>query len=392
MTLPSGSDPTQYSFSDGSFGVGGAALSYGVSGLAGLTQDQVSSGYSSDVQGSPGWGDASNIFFNIVMGGFQTISDFLSQIVQSLTSVVGGGFSDISTWATARVNDILTLFGNIQTIADTIYNAAFDVVTSLNPLTAITDAISHLLGVGTAAQSSADTANVGLAILNARVNTIGGGVNLYDTMSRNGSDLGPDYTLIYGSGSGTVGTTDANSGSTIWSAVGFADRWYRAINNTNMATTNMRMSMVIDQFVYGFAGNQAYANLMGRSDVTIDNAVIATFGGLDVSGAGTAEIGYFLSGTYTRIGSQTSITTGPGDLWDFEVGTSSDDYQFRLLQNTTLRVDVTDSSHVSMKDTIPATTYKYAGFGEDCYIGAGPFGTTYQGPPPNVQVFAAADF
>jgi hypothetical protein len=258
-----------------------------------------------------------------------------------------------------------------------------------------------LLGINTAqttgeaAQTTANTANVGLAILNARVNEslIPGGAAFFDTFSRDGSDLGADWFMNYTPGSGTMGTAAANNGSTIWTAAGFADRAVFAVNTAHpMNTVRHRVSMVIDQFTFGFAGNQAHAYLLGRADATGDNFVGADFGGIDAAGNGTCQLGYVIAGAFTPFGSPTPITTGLGDLWDLECGTTADDFQFRLLQNNNLRADETDTAEDSLIDTIPGTLYKHAGFAADCYIGAGPFGTTYQGGPPNIQVLAAADF
>lgn len=239
------------------------------------------------------------------------------------------------------------------------------------------------------AQNSADTANTGVAILNARVNgIISGGVSIYDSFSRSVSDMAndPDWDVAYAGGSGNMYLTTDNDGRARWYATGFSDTSFIARHKTALSTNRVRVSVVIDDFTYGYAGNQAHIWLMARMDATRKYTIIG------IVEDGLAEIGYFLNGNYTRIGGAESVSTNTGDLWDLEVGVGSDDWRFRLLQNNALRVDRTDLGHLSMKDTTPGTTYKYAAFGGDCAIGAGPFGTTYQIGMPDTQVFAAADY
>lgn len=241
------------------------------------------------------------------------------------------------------------------------------------------------------AQASGDTANTGVAMLNARVNgVIAGGTAFSDTFSRDGADLGPDYFTTYGAGSGTIGTTTANAGTTLWTPSGFADRSWAATNTANPMTTNrVRVSLVIDQFVWTPTSNQAIIYLIGRSDATQDNAVVALLGNIDSSFVGSAEIGYIVAGVYTRLGFAAPITTGQGDLWDLELGVvGGSDLEFHLLQNNAVVVNETDTLAASQL----GAGFDYVGLGGNCYIGAGPFGTTYQGAMPNIQVLAGADF
>lgn len=259
------------------------------------------------------------------------------------------------------------------------------------PLSFITDLLSgKWLGIGTAqttgdgAQSSANTANVGLAILNGRVNEIvAGGVSLYDTFDRDGADLGPDYTDFDESGSGTMGTTVANNGTTICTPAGFSDRILRKRHNTPLATNKQRLSMVLDDFTFGFAGNQSHAYLIACANAAMTEYVIAKYGG-----DGKCEIGVQLTTGYTRLGPQVDCVTSGGDLWDIEVGYGGDPRRFRLVQNNNVKVDQDDLGHLAILDS----DHLYPAFGEDFAIGAGPFGTTYQQAPPNIQVFAAGDF
>lgn len=240
------------------------------------------------------------------------------------------------------------------------------------------------------AQGSANTANTGLAILTARVNgIIAGGATLWDTFDRDVTDIATDpaYDVEYFTGPGTMNLSTADSGVARWAAVGFSDAAFIARDVTMPMTTNVvRVSTVISDFIPGSAGNQAHIKLMARMSADRQNYVVGTVED------GLAEIGYVKAGVYTRMGGQVSVTTDTGDLWDLEVGSHSDEWQFRLLQNNAERVNRNDLGHVSLKDTVPGTTYKWVAFGGDCAIGAGPFFTTYQIGMPDFQVLAAGDF
>ena len=247
------------------------------------------------------------------------------------------------------------------------------------------------------AQASANTANAGVAILNARVNGLSGGVSYYDTFDRDTPPstpavdaLGADYTIMYGSGSGTIETSVANNGTTIWNVAGFGERivWIR--RETALVTTNnQRMSVVFNNFVNPSTGDKPHVYLMGRWDhaatMALSNFVMARIGD------NSCEIGYVINGTYARFGSAVTIECSDGDLWDFEVGTAGDEWQFRLLQNNALRVDRTDLGHVSMKDTTPGTLYQYSGFGEDAGVHSNFPGHLAQVAPPKIQVLAGGN-
>lgn len=349
-----------------------------------------------------------------IFGGIAGLPQAFGQLVSSLFGV-NGPFNTIASALNQIEQGVIAGIQNAITAAQILIQNVIDAIISairLVPFVGGTaaDVLSNLTGFHNAtvtatgnAQTAADSANVGLAILSARVsNIITGGASYADSLSRVGSDLGPDYLLKYGasaavldgSGSGTVGTDTANAGTTVWNSVGFADRAWCAINTANpMASNRVRISLVLDPFTFAGAGNQENVYLIGHSDATLDNFVLARIGNLDVSGPGTCEIGYVKAGVYTRIGNVTGgIGLGGTDLWDLELGTPANPRQFRLLQNNALRVDVVDVGLDSHMDTTPGTTYKFTGAGEDCGIGAGFFGSTFQQSPPNIQVIAAADF
>lgn len=335
--------------------------------------------------------------------GAQLIEQLLAKVVAAIVGIFipGGGtaFAQLADWAsvqlpalilaplTTLVGLLVTIFDSVPVIGPPIGDAITDLAALFGLIKTNNDTTE---AVAVVAQGSADTANVGIAILNARVNgIIIGGASLYDTFDRNVTDLAtdPGYDVEYFAGPGSMNLTTADSGVARWAAVGFSDAAFIARDVTMPMTTNIvRVSTVIGDFTYGYAGNQAHIRLMGRMDAARQNYVVG------VVEDGLAEIGYVLSGVYTRMGGQETVTTSTGDLWDLEIGTAADEWQFRLLQNSAERVNRNDLGHASAKDVVPGTTYVWTAFGGDCAIGAGPFGTTYQIGMPDFQVLAAADF
>jgi hypothetical protein len=324
------------------------------------------------------------------------IESILQLVVQAITGIflpgpLGSAFSQLTSWADG-------LFDMIREPLSALVDLLVVILDSIPiigpPLGDVVEDLAALFGLlkdrDAVQQASADTANVGLAILNARVNgIIIGGASLYDTFDRNVTDIATDpaYDVEYFNGPGSMNLTTADSGVARWAAVGFSDAAFVARDVTTPMTTNIvRLSTVIGTFTYGDAGNQAHVKLMGRMDATRQNYVVGIIEGT------VAEIGYVLAGVYTRMGAQVSVSTSSGDLWDFEVGTLGDEWQFRLLQNNAERVLRNDLGHASHKDTTPGTTYKWVAFGGDCAIVSGPFFTIVQAAMPDYQVFAAADF
>jgi hypothetical protein len=356
-----------------------------VSGLQGLSQDYVTSHYQGQQQASPGWGSASNVFFNVVLGGFQTIADFLAQLVHSITGGVASGFTALQDFFVARAGEVLDLFGHVQSIADNIFNAAFGLVTSGNPLTAVFDAIGALLGFSKTAQGSADVANTGVAILNARVDgLIAGGTSIYDTFGRTGPDFGPDWDMVYGPGSGSAQTDGGRDGVATWVEAGATARTMTARHLTPMATNRNRISFVADQ-PYSPAGQWPVLGLCGRMGPDGTTRMQATIN------ANSAEIGWWVGGTYNRLGSPASLPGGGvGDLYDFNCGIPGDEWRFQLLRNNSVILDRTDLGHVTPKDITPGTNYKYTGV--VMQSGVEVFFATFQYPCPDIQVFAAVDY
>ncbi|AXH67827.1 minor tail protein [Mycobacterium phage Bromden] len=122
MTMPNGSgglDP-------------GAWLAHWVnqadlSALAHRTEAEVRAYFENLVQSDTGWGDASNTFFNVILGGFENLSQFVTLIVQAITGAPGG-LTELQAFLTERWGDLADAF---QAIADLIDAIAGEVGSSL---------------------------------------------------------------------------------------------------------------------------------------------------------------------------------------------------------------------------------------------------------------------
>lgn len=101
------------------------------SSLADRTEANVRSHYNSTVQGSVAWGAASNLFFNVILGGFATVTDLLKSIVSSITGVVDGGLEDLTSF--------------FSSLADTISGALSSITSILTALSQIGDLFAGLL-------------------------------------------------------------------------------------------------------------------------------------------------------------------------------------------------------------------------------------------------------
>lgn len=309
-----------------------------------------------------------------VLGGDSVWSDPsgpLGLIYSTLGALPGVGFA--LAIIGALVNAIVAILGPIPvvgTIVETL--ASFLGLTH----TTANDAVE----IGTNAQASADNANVGVARLEGRVSSsdVPGGVFIDDTFDRSGSDLGTDYDQIYlDAGIGTVGTSSNNAH---WSTNGSDPRVCIARHLTPLFT-EYQGAQIVQDTVVATTTNGASLEILLRCNATEDTYVVAHIG------VSSVEIGFKLSGTYTRLGAAVGLFNNAGDRWTFKAGTDTDDREFVLYQNTTEVCRRTDTGATSQF----GTGYEFAGF----VMAAGnnffpPFFFA-QTAPPDLQSFTAYD-
>ncbi len=80
-----------------------------LSSLGGRTQDAVTEYYSGLVSGSQAWGGEGGfleIFFGAIMGGWNTLGEFIGNLVETITGVVGGTLEAIGNFLSDRWDDL----------------------------------------------------------------------------------------------------------------------------------------------------------------------------------------------------------------------------------------------------------------------------------------------
>lgn len=317
------------------------------------------------------------------------IESILQLVVQAITGVfvpggLGGAFAQLTDWAfnllpaqilaplQDLVNALITLLGHIPIVGPII--------------TQLADMFGFLNDNTTTAQGSANTANSEIAALKAQIDAGTSGALITDTFDRAAdtgpSGLGGNWNQTYDSGSGTYGTDGA--GKAHWTEAGGGTR--TCMNRYSALALNTDFQII--RFVladamrnYTFDPNIA---LCGRMNAAEDTWVQATvwYNG--------CEIGYIVSGSYTRIGSSVGITSNAGDIWELKlgVGTTGDDpYTFVLSQNTTTVCTRIDTGHVSQR----GASYLYSAV--QAHAGAAVVGfSSAQRGPSDMNVFTATDY
>ena len=196
-----------------------------------------------------------------------------------------------------------------------------------------------------------------------------------------GTTLGSGWTRVSdGPGGGTFGPN--GSGQATWAKSGGLWRRHVDINDTPLATDYQSVYVVLAAAVEGpYLGGDAYTYLIARSDTSGTEYVWARIGDNDLA------IGKTASGTFDTPWATTTVTTRPGDQWQFIVGTDSDDREMIVKQNNVVKLthtDVTSSSY--------GASYLNCGIGSlasDRAVAIVPF--LDQTRPAEIDLWAATD-
>jgi len=191
--------------------------------------------------------------------------------------------------------------------------------------------------------------------------------------------LGSNWTQNYSSGSGTMGL-DGN-GNLRWYQSGAQSRTGKARYSETSLTTDVQKAQIVVNGKMGDFFVPPIIWILLRMDSSGDNYVSASIY------HSACEIGYTVSGNYTRLGSSVSVTHAAGDTWAFCAGTSAGDYEFKLFQNGNERVARTDSTPSSLK----GASYRYSGLRVRAGAAAVGFWTEQRAHPP-MGVFTAIDY
>jgi hypothetical protein len=189
-----------------------------------------------------------------------------------------------------------------------------------------------------------------------------------------------EQTYGYGSGGGSDGLS--GSGTCKWTTSGASTRGCQNRYLTALTTDTQLIQITTTSNVGGSTiGSHPSFRLQGRMDSTRQNYVEARVT------AGSAEIGYYIAGTYTRLGSAVSISGSTSGTWTLKLGTTVSTRNFVLYQNGVTVVSQTDGSSASQM----GASYRFTGFSHLAgvqWLGGIVF---FQMAPPEIESYGAAD-
>lgn len=244
--------------------------------------------------------------------------------------------------------------------------------------------------IGNNAQSTAESA-LALASQTAAQVAAGSNMSYSDGFGRTTdptaqTDLGTDYSRDADSGSGTWGVDGA--GNAHATASGATPQEWRDRNTVAVFATDKQAGSVVVSTVPQAAGG--FGTYSCRIGISLRENSAGTTSVSAYYDSGTMYIGYWVSGSYTQLGSM-AITQSNGDLFEFHAGCDPgggyDDYSFECLVGTQ-KLSVTDSGHASQKAV--GGGYKYGAL--RARNGTVQFGFfTIQTAAPDVQILNLFD-
>lgn len=241
----------------------------------------------------------------------------------------------------------------LSDLTDALSNAAQEVNDVGTGISNAINGIARMLGLTQAAQQSSDTANIGVQIINARLDAVGTvGFDEFDYSNANVLPTDKYALLSDGAGGGHYGPN--GKGQVVWKVSGFLERLkiYKRtdmpLESDNGCVTAVWSTRIADPLFsdgYGYLCGRMYdANSDTRLEARIDN--------------NTAVIRVINSGVATGLGS-TSVSTANGDVWELWYGTLTDPYVYWLKQNGTTVLTVNDTGHLCHV----GADYRMCGFG-----------------------------
>lgn len=234
------------------------------------------------------------------------------------------------------------------------------------------DSLANILGIGHQAQSSADNANIGVQILNARLDAVG--VVGYDEFDYSSANILPSdkYALSSaGPGGGNYGPN--GKGQLEWKPSGFTAR-EKVYKRTDLplSTDNGVVTAVWSTKIKDPLFSDGYGYLQGRMlDANNDTYIRARIDN------NTAIIQAIVGGAVTSIGSSVNVSTANGDVWEFWYGTLTNPYKLWLKQNGSVVLSVEDTGHISQV----GASYRMCGIGGR----ADNYSAIFQIPPPTLN-------
>lgn len=223
------------------------------------------------------------------------------------------------------------------------------------------------------AKNAADYANAQLAVSTRPIK------DLFDAASGNlSSDWDIDYyDSVFGLAGGLV--QEDGEGSAWWDGFGIIDKGVVCRFNALDTTTDLQIVTIVMPLCVQdppLLGSKSHMRMYARMNSTADDYLYAEITNDSVA------LGYAISGSETEF-ANTSTATADGDVWDFVVGTLSNNYYFRVKRNGVVVLDYDDTTPVSEMDG----SHRSVGFG----MYSASRGLLGQTSPGTIAVFSADD-
>lgn len=216
------------------------------------------------------------------------------------------------------------------------------------------ESITGIWGVGNSAQSSANDANIGVQVIQARLDAPGVvGYDEFDYASANTLPGGSYSLYSEGPGSGNYGPN--GKGQVVWKPSG-ASRRQKIYKRTDvpLSTDNGVVTAVwstdIDSPLFSDGWGYLCARIATGDNTTRIQAAI---------NHNSVRVQALNAGTVTNIGSSASVDTENGDVWQFWFGILTNSYKMWVKQNNVTVLSVEDTGHVSQL----GSGHRMCGFG-----------------------------
>lgn len=247
----------------------------------------------------------------------------------------------------------------LQTLTDTLGNWFFGSSNTNLSNSNVAESLAGIAGIGNNAQTAANTANIGVQIIAARLDAPGAvGWDEFDYANANALPGDKYASSSSGPGSGQYGPN--GNGKLVWKPSGaFAREILYKRTDQPLLTNNGVVTAVWSKRVADPIFSDGYGYLMGR----VYNANNNTHARARIDN-NTAVIQVVNSGTVTQIGATADVQTQDGDVWEFYYGILTNAYIYWLKQNgTTVRFGsanyVEDTGHLTQL----GDDYKMCGIG-----------------------------
>jgi hypothetical protein len=414
VTMPSGAAGLDPTFAD-------TGITNNISSLANNTQANVTANHQSGLQSNSLFTGLSSQFFDVILGGFQSLTNLVEMVVQSITGVAGGVLSDIAGFMSGLVGSVSSAISGLSSLANDLLHNVVSVVGAIPQalVTGLTGALSSAastvsgvidgivngflglfgsgFGVSDAQAAAASIAEqqaataAGVALLQQQSSTAAqSGTSAFVDFSTmaDATSLGAGFAQFYsGAGTNTWGIASGRvsviapsgiTGGRVAHAVYAAADTLTDFQSVSAVFSSSQMVTAfgfgLSSFAYGFN------YIDGRSDATGANCVRAIFGN------GTLWFGAVISGVWTQWTTKAHAFK-PGAIYSLECGTQGGIRQYKVLCNS---VPVLVWTEVGTASSLGAG-FRKSGLGAEWQLLPDGGGGLFYAGPASVAAFAVAD-